>query len=120
MRKLITNLFVITTIIFAVVYFLERKNARSLEEKLVQKENVIKKTEQELAVLKSDATKLKKSAVEYKSKVAELKSSKEKLVNQVKQNTEKLEEIATAEDESTDKTAAEKFSSGLSEMMETP
>ncbi len=106
MRKLITTLFVITTIIFAVVYFLERKDAKKLEEQLVQKEHVIKTTEQELAVSKSDA--------------AKLKSSKKELTAQIKQHTEKLEEIATAEEEDSDKTAAENFSSGLSEMMESP
>ena len=120
MRKLMTNLFVMTTIIFAVVYFMERKNAKKLEEQLAQKEYVIKTTEQELIVSKYDAVKLKKAAIEYKEEVAALKSSKEELETQVKQQTEKLEEIATTGDESTDKTAAEKFSSGLSEMMESP
>ena len=120
MRKLITNLFIITTIIFAVVYFMERKNAKNLEEQLAQKEYVIKTTEQELAISKSDAAKLKKAAVEYKEKVAELKSSKEELTAQVKQHTEKLEEIAVTDEENKEKTAAEKFSSGLSEMMESP
>ncbi len=121
MRKLITSLFVITTIIFAVVYVLELNNSKKLEDKLAQKDIEIRKTEQKFAVSSSEAVKLKKKVVEFKEEVAALKTSKEELTAQVKQHTEKLDEVAAeADGKKKDGTAGEKFSEGLAEMMESP
>jgi len=122
MRKFITNLFIVTTVILAVVYIFELRQSASLQEKLTRKENEAKATSEELSVSKTEAVKLKKEVVEIKEEVAALKTSKEELTAQVKQHTEKLDEVAAtaADKEKKDGTAGEKFSEGLAEMMESP
>ena len=116
MRKLATNLFVITTILFVVLYFFERKKCQKLELKLEQKELATKTAEQKLVTEKATRKTAEKAIKEYKSNIAKLKSSKEKLTEEVQQHTEKLEEITEASEEN----SAEKFASGLSEMLDSP
>ena len=74
---------------------------------------------QELAASKIETVKLKNSVVEYKEEIADLKSSKNELVKQIEQQTEKLESI-TASTEKKEETAGEKFASGFAEMMKSP
>ncbi len=119
MRKLITSFFIATTVILAVAYIIELKTSSSLKEKLARKEAEVKETSQELSASKTAAVKLKKEVTEIKKEIATLTEDKENLTAQVKQHAEELDAVATGE-KKTGKTAADKFSEGLSEMMESP
>ena len=127
MKKGITILFIVSTIILAVVYVLELNNSKKLQSQLDEITLEIQDTVKELADSKTKAGKLMKTVADYKEdvtdfkkKVADLNNAKDELAAQVEQQSGKLEDAATASEEKKDETAGEKFASGLAEMMDTP
>jgi len=120
MKKGITILFIVSTIILAVVYVLELNNSKKLQSQLDEITLEIQDTVKELAISKTEAGKLKKTVVDYKEEVADLNNTKEELVAQVEQQSGKLEDVVAASEEKESETAGEKFASGLAEMMDTP
>ena len=98
MKKLLINLFVITTTIFVGLYLLElNKTAKnqSLINKLEQK---LKDATEKNSKIKSVITKQKKAEADYETEVINLERSKVQLVEQIElRNKEKTESLAMQE-----------------------
>jgi len=120
MKKLITILLAVATIIFAAAYIFELNNSKKLQNQLNERKFEINDTVKALTASKTEAVKLKNAVVDYKEEVADLKSSQEKLAEQIKQQNLKLEDTADTTEKEKEKTAEEKFASGLAEMMDSP
>lgn len=87
MKKLLTSLFVITTVIFVVLFLLKSNNASKYQNQTNQLKQKLEEKIQQISEEKSNFTKLKKSIKEYKTEIVDLKKSSEKLVSRIEQQT---------------------------------
>lgn len=106
MRKIITSIFIVTTVGFVILYVLESKKATKHQKYIKQLNRELESAAKELSAIKSDTE-------NQKSKISNLKNSKIGLVSQLKQQAKELKSKSELDKK-------EKSTSNLDELMNSP